>query len=214
MEALMKPKHLIMVVIALVLVVIAGLLALRKPDIQYKLKPAENLALLNDSTAVITLEEAVAMMKNGAMNIVFIDVRHPSAFQRGHVLNAVNVPVRDLFAPENQSLFRKIEKAGQTALIYGEIQRQANGPWQMLRQTGFNQVKLFAGTYAQLNQATSDSPILVLPKLIETPLIDTNALRSITVPAELSSPTPPPPPKTAKKRVVPVKREDNSGEGC
>jgi rhodanese-related sulfurtransferase len=213
MDELNKTNRLTIAVIGIVLVIIIGLVTLRRPDIKYSLTPAESIALLNDPALVITPEQAAAVLKDSAGKTVFIDVRNSISFDRGHVKNAVNIPVRELFAKKSKSAFRDIEKAGQTTIIYGETQQQANGPWLMLKQTGFKNVLLFTGSYAQLDISNSDSLTRLLPQLSETPLIDTAALKAISAPAVVGKDASQPA-KTEKKKVAPVKKAASSGGGC
>ena len=213
MDELNKTNRLTIAVIGIVLVIIIGLITLRRPDIKYSLTPAESIALLNDPALVITPEQAAAALKDSAGKTVFIDVRNSIAFDRGHVKNAVNIPVRELFAKKSKTIFRDIEKAGQTAVLYGETQQQANGPWLMLRQTGFKNVLLFTGSYSQIVIATTDSISRLLPQFSETPLIDTAALKAISAPAA-SGKDAAQPAKTEKKKVAPVKKAASSGGGC
>lgn len=199
-----------MIVVAFVLVIVIGLVTFRRPDIKYALTPSESLALLNAPALVITPEKAVALLKDSAGKTVIIDVRNSIAFDRGHVKNAINIPVRELFSKKNKTVLRDIEKAGQTALLYGETEQQANGPWLMLRQTGFKNILLFTGSYAQFDH---DSLTKLLPQYSETPLIDTAALKAISAPKS-DDKTIAGPAKTAKKAVAPVKKAASSGGGC
>jgi rhodanese-related sulfurtransferase len=196
-----------------VLVIIIGLVTLRRPDIKYSLTPAESLSLLNEPGLVVTPDQAASILKDSAGKTIFIDVRNSIAFERGHVKNAVNIPVRELFSKSSKTTLRDIEKAGQTAVLYGETQQQANGPWLMLRQTGFKNVLLFTGNFAQLDITNSDSMTRLLPQLSETPLIDTAALKAISAPAiggkETSQTI-----NAEKKKVTPVKKTGSSGGGC
>lgn len=208
-----KTNRLTMAVIGIVLVIFIGLVTLRRPDIKYSLTPAESLAVLKDPALVITPEQATALLKDSSGKTVFIDVRNSIAFDRGHVKNALNIPVRELYAKKGKTTFQDIEKAGQTAVLYGETQQQANGPWLMLRQTGFTNVLLFTGNYAQLDNANSDSITMLLPQLSETPLIDTDALNAILAPASSGNDAAKPA-KTEKKKVAPVKKAASSGGGC
>jgi rhodanese-related sulfurtransferase len=213
LEELNKTNRLTITVIIIVLVIITGLVTFRRPDVKYKLSPAESLALLNDPVLVITPEQAVALLKDSVGKTVFVDVRNSIAFERGHVTNAINIPVRELFAKNSKATFRDIEKAGQTAVLYGETQQQANGPWLMLRQTGFKNVLLFTGSYAQLDITSSDSLTRMLPQLSEMPRIDTAALKANSTPAKVGKSVEKIV-KTEKKKVAPVKKEASSGGGC
>jgi rhodanese-related sulfurtransferase len=212
MDELNKTNRLTIAVIGIVLVISIGLITFRRPDIKYSLTPIESLTLLNDPALVVTPDKATELLKDSSGKIVFIDVRNSMAYGRGHIKSAVNIPVRELFAKKSKATFHDIEKAGQTAVLYGETQQQANGPWLMLRQTGFKNILLFTGNYAQLNIAPSDSLTHLLPQLSETPLIDTAALKAISAPAmgkDASQPA-----KTEKKSVAPVKKAASSGGGC
>ena len=213
MDELNKTNRLTIAVIGIVLVIIIGLVTLRRPDIKYSLTPAESLSLLNEPGLIVTPDQAASILKDSAGKTIFIDVRNSIAFERGHVKNAVNIPVRELFSKSSKTTLRDIEKAGQTAVLYGETQQQANGPWLMLRQTGFKNVLLFTGNFAQLDITNSDSMTRLLPKLSETPLIDTAALKAISAPAiggkETSQTI-----NAEKKKVTPVKKTGSSGGGC
>ena len=210
MEELNKTNRLTIIVVAFVLVIIVGLITLRRPDVKYTLSPAESLGLLNDAALVVTPDQALTLMKDSAGKTVFIDVRNSVAFERSHVNDAINIPVRELFAAKNKSTFREIEKAGQIAVLYGETQQQANGPWLMLRQTGYKNVFMFTGRYAQLERNLTDSLLKLLPQFSETPQIDTAALKLVSASAGVSTDAA----KTEKKTVAPVKKTGSSGGGC
>ena len=212
MNELSKTNRLTIVVVALVLVIITGLVTLRRPDLKYVLSPNESLQLLNDKSLVVTPDQAAEILKDSTGKTIFIDVRNSVAFDRGHLKNAINIPVRELFDKKNKSVFRDLQKAGQTAILYGETEQQANGPWLMLRQTGFNNVLLFTGSYAQLDLQKADSLSRLLPQFAENPAIDTLALKALTSPSNGSQATVPA--KPVKKSLAPVKKEAKSGRGC
>lgn len=213
MKELSKTNRLTIVVVAFVLVIITGLITFRRPDIKYVLTPSESLLLLNDTSAYVTPLQVNSMFSDSSGKTVFVDVRNSIAFERGHLKSAINIPVRELFSEKSKSFFKEIEKAGQTVILYGETQQQANGPWLMLRQTGFKNAKLFTGNYAQLDPAEADSLTRFLPQLSETPLIDTAALKALSAPKIVNNSNVEPV-KTVKKTVVPVEKEASSGGGC
>ena len=213
MNELSKTNRLTIVVVALVLVIITGLITFRRPDLKYVLSPNESLQLLNDKSLVVTPDQAAEILKDSTGKTIFIDVRNSVAFDRGHLNNAINIPVRELFDKKNKSVFRDLKKAGQTAILYGETEQQANGPWLMLRQTGFENVLLFTGTYAQLDPQKADSLTRLLPQYAETPAIDTLALKALSTPAANAKQAGEPA-KPVKKTVAPVKKEAKSGGGC
>ena len=210
MDELNKTNRLTIAVVAFAIVIIIGMITFRRPEVTYKLTPAESLALLNNPALLVTPAQTTGIMNDSAGKYVFIDVRNSIAFGQGHIKNAINIPVRELLSKKSRQIFREIESANQTAILYGETQQQASGPWLMLHQTGFNSVKLFTGNYAQLNMANADSVTKLLPQLSETPLIDTAALKAVSAPKQEKTEIKP----AAKKTVSPVKKEASSGGGC
>ena len=213
MTELYKTNRLTIIVIAIVLVIVVGLISVKRPEVKYVLSPVESLALLNDTSVLVTPNQAAELLKDSAGKTIFIDVRNSIAFDKSHVKNAINIPIRELFTKKSRYVFQDREKAGQNAILYGETQQQANGPWLMLRQTGFKNVFLFTGCYAQMDVSHTDSLAKLLPQLSETPLIDTTALKALTSPsANKNSITLTQ--KTEKKTVAPVKKAASSGGGC
>ena len=210
MDELNKTNRLTIAVVAFAIVIIIGMITFRRPEVTYKLTPAESLALLNNPALLVTPAQTTGIMNDSAGKYVFIDVRNSIAYGQGHIKNAINIPVRELLSKKSRQIFHEIESANQTAILYGETQQQASGPWLMLHQTGFNSVKLFTGNYAQLNMAAADSVTKLLPQLSETPLIDTAALKAVSAPKQEKTEIKP----AAKKTVSPVKKEASSGGGC
>lgn len=211
MDELNKTNRLTIAVVAFAIVIIIGMITFRRPEVTYKLTPAESLALLNNPALLVTPAQSAGLVKDSAGKYVFIDVRNSIAFGQGHIKNAINIPVRELLNKKSRQIFHEIESENQTAVLYGETQQQASGPWLMLHQTGFKSVKLFTGNYAQLNMADADSLTKLLPQLSETPLIDTAALKAVSAPAAKKKTDIKP---VAKKAVTPVKKETSSGGGC
>ena len=211
MDELNKTNRLTIAVVAFAIVIIIGMITFRRPEVTYKLSPAESLALLNNPALLVTPAQTTSLLNDSAGKYVFIDVRNSIAYGQGHVKNAINIPVGELLSKKNRQIFHEIESADQIAVLYGETQQQASGPWLMLQQTGFGSVKLFTGNIAQLNLAEADSLTRLLPQLSETPLIDTAALKAVTAPALKENTDNKP---VAKKSVAPVKKEASSGGGC
>lgn len=211
MDELNKTNRLTIAVVAFAIVIIIGLITFRRPEITYKLTPAESLALLNNPALLVTPAQAEGLMKDSAGKYVFIDVRTSIAFAQGHVKDAINIPVRELLNKKSRRTLRDIEAADQTAILYGETQQQAGGPWLMLQQTGHKTVKLFTGNYIQTGISGSDSIARKLPQFSETPLIDTAALKAVSSPVTIEKTKTKP---VAKKAVAPVQKEVSSGGGC
>jgi len=213
MKELSKTNRLTIVVVAIVLVFVAGLLTLRQPDIRFKLSPAQSVELLNDNSNSVTTEMAKTLLTANDGKTIFVDVRNSVAFDRGHVQDARNIPVRELFSKDNIAFFRELEKNGQTALIYGETPQQANGPWMMLKQLGLNNILVYEGTFHQINPTAEDSASDQVSLLNEVPVIDTAALRKLTAP-DLTAENAVAKTKPVQKVIMPARTAPTSGGGC
>lgn len=212
MNELNKTNRLTIAVVAFAIVIIIGLVTFQRPEVTYKLSPTETLALLNNDSLTVTPLQASDLMKNSQGKYIFIDVRNAVLYGQGHLRNAINIPVREFLTEKSRHTLKEIAASEQTAVLYGETPQQANGPWMMLLQTGFKNIKLFTGNYSQLNLAPDDTLSKLLPQRTETPLIDTAALKAVSSPAVATQKTT----KTAtpQKVVLPVKKQVSSGGGC
>jgi len=210
MKELNKTNRLTIVVVSIVAVILIGLFTIRKPDVSYKISASEALQLLNDSSAYISPSQVVEIMQNKGDSHIIIDVRNRIDFERTHLENTINMPVRELFSQPNLKKLKEIQKSNQSIILIGENQQQAIGPWIMLRQTGFENVKVFTGVYKQLHRPITDSVILRLPQYSELPMIDTAALKKLSSPVTPKALTP----QVVKKSVAPIKKEASSGGGC
>jgi len=209
MKELSKTNRLTIVVVAIVVVFAAGLLTLQKPEIKYSLSPEAVIEMLGDSSNYISPERLQSLLEQNDGKSLLVDIRNSIAFDKSHIKDARNIPVRELFTKQNLTFLKSAEKGGQTILIYGESPRQANGPWILLRQSGFDNIILVNGTLDQLGISAGDTLSGKSGILNEFPLIDTTALKKLTeAPASSEKPVP------VKKTVVPVKTTPSSGGGC
>lgn len=215
MKELNRTWGLLIAATAFLVLIIVGLLTHERTDIRYMLSPSESLALTGDPGAMLTPQQAVEALANGRQDLVFVDLREPAAFEQGHVPGAVNIPAAELLSSEGKSLLRKMEESGQTAVLYGETPAQANGPWLLLRQAGFDFVVLYTGLYSQLDPARLDSlPVL----FFESPKIDTAAVKALLEPQQQATEPAVAPAVAPKKQIAPAKREAaaeaEEEEGC
>lgn len=214
-KELIRINHLTTVVIAVILLLIVGLLVLRKPTIKYTLSPSQTLEFLRESASFISPENARDRLAANDGKTVFIDIRNSIAFDQGHVKDARNIPVRELFSRHNIVYLQKVEQNGQAVMLYGETPQQANGPWMMLRQVGFKNVLIFNGTYPQISRSSSDA--ITDDKLglyTEIPVIDTSAIKRFAAPASPAEDETDEHPQPVKKSFIPTKIEPTSGGGC
>jgi rhodanese-related sulfurtransferase len=207
MNELNKTTRLTIAVIAIALVFVIGLVTFQKPEVEYSITPAVTLMRLADANLMINPSQAKEFIQKNDAGIVFIDIRNVISFDRSHLDNAINIPLRELLDKSSLKLMQNLKEKGKTIIIYGETPQQASGAWMMLQQTGFQQVKMINGDYTEVNSNYEPTSSLTTEK----PMIDIDALKKLTTSApegEVKKQD------VVKKTVVPVKIETSSGGGC
>jgi rhodanese-related sulfurtransferase len=129
----------------------------REKEPEYKQNLEESLLDAVKQEQVVTaagLEKIKAEKANTPF--VFIDVRTPYDFVRGHLDQAVNIPYNNMLSEENRGIFDKLKKENVVVILYGNDQSQANAPAMLLRQLGYSNVRILAGGYTAIT-APADS---------------------------------------------------------
>jgi rhodanese-related sulfurtransferase len=103
-------------------------------------------------------------------NIILIDVRSQFEYDKGYLKNAINISTPDILSQENQELFKEFKDNKKTVVIYGKNPQEANIPFLLLYQLGYDNLKLLAveNNYLQNKLITSQSEI-------EKPIADIKA---------------------------------------
>jgi rhodanese-related sulfurtransferase len=147
----MKTRHpkltFVAFVLAFVLVIVIGLLTLNKPDLKYKLTVEESLEQFINNEDHVYPEDLVGMIEMEEAGFILIDIRNPFEYIEGHIDGAVNIPSNSLLDKENLKMFNELASDSVSIIIYGQTQLEANGPWMILKQMGYNNFKVLLGGY-------------------------------------------------------------------
>jgi len=166
-----NPKRLTVAFSIFILIIIVGLITIKRPALVYKESPDKMVETILSMTDEITPEEATEMLENDP-HWVIIDIRNPYDFVKGHIKNAINIPLNNLLSKENLSNFDAYEKDSINVLLYGNDQTQANGPWMVLKQLGFTNVKIMLGGYDYLSKPDSAYTGEIPAYYVEAPKYD------------------------------------------
>lgn len=214
MKKFIKKNALFLSALAGVILIILVIAITNRPAVTYKM-PVENmLSALKDTSRLISpfgLDELIAQKKG---NIVMVDIRPWEEFGKGHIKEAVNIPVMNILNKEALSFVKDVTAKGQEVVLYGNDQLEANGPWLLLSQVGITNLKVLLGGYQIYKLLPlSDSISLTKNSLVwaEKSIIDTAALRKKSTPVSIPVNQKP---AVIKESVVPVKKEASSGGGC
>lgn len=156
MKELTRTRRLTIATIIFILILITGFITFHRPAYSYQIsatKMAENITDLENEAIPNTSLETLAYGEKG---IVMVDVRNSDKFNKGHLGEAVNIPVSDILTSENISFLKQMEQDSMTVILYGANQREANGPWMLLKQIGFNNIKILLGGFSYFKNIEPD----------------------------------------------------------
>lgn len=213
MKKFIKKNIVFLGALLLVLIIVVVLIAKRKSEAEYKLKNTELATVLNDSSKFISPIDLYKQLKDNSKGLVLVDVRNADVFSRGHIEGALNIPAIKLLDDESVKFFKKLQNDGQTCVLYGDDQLEANGPWLLLEQTGTQNVKVLLGGYSFYSRLPlSDSLLNASSNMIKTEksILDMVMLKQSSAEngAEKKEVV------KAKEKVVPVKKATSTGGGC
>lgn len=144
----LNPKKTLITMIAFVALVVVGFLTMHKPLLSYSLDLVDTLKTVNDKSTDFTPDELDTYLKEPTHNIVLVDIRDRFSYGQGHIPGAKNISAYDLSQEQNIALLNEYKDKGITVVLYGKDQLQANGPWMLFRQVGYDNVKVLLGGYA------------------------------------------------------------------
>lgn len=152
----LRTNRLSIAVLFFVIILVIGFISYTKPDFEYGITIGETLEQILSFEDEMTPEEASEIVLNETPGYKFIDIRNPYKYVKGNIEGSVNIPFQNLLANENISFFEQMQNDSVVLVIYGWDQTEANGPWMILKQLGFNNVKILMGGYGYYSGETFD----------------------------------------------------------
>jgi len=143
----LNPKKTVITMAIFVVVIIAGLLTLTNPRLKYALTPEQTVLLAVSDNGGISPDKLDNIFTGSTVNAEVIDIRNHYEFARGHISGAKNISAVELLEKDNIKWLKELQKDGSMVIIYGQDQMQANGPWMVFRQLGFDNVNVLFGGY-------------------------------------------------------------------
>jgi rhodanese-related sulfurtransferase len=147
MKELNRTRRLLIFTSLFVLVIIIGLLTFKTPQPGFKLSPAEALAEAMSLSDEYFPEDIPMLVEYEDPAYQLVDVRNPDEYMKGHIETAINIPTYSILDRNHESFFRKMEEDSVTVILYGKDQLEANSPWLLLKQLGYNNIKVLLGGY-------------------------------------------------------------------
>lgn len=171
MKELEKIKRVPIALMLLILVIIAALFAYRKPNHLFKVKTANTLEeLINKNNFIISYNNIYEPNK------ILIDTRNESEFEKAHLENAINISTPTILNKSNIAVFDRLKNENKTAVLYGNNPNEVTGPFMILYQLGYDNIKVLAS-----ENTSSDNNLLVKRVEIEKAENDVNAFIATSI---------------------------------
>ena len=142
----LNPKKSVITLSIFFIIILIGFITLKNPWITYKQVPEQTLSMISEKGNCLYPYELAGFVA-GTDNIILIDIRDKFTYSRGHIPGAINISAYDLTRKEEIKQLQDFKDSGISVVLYGDDQLQANGPWMLFRQIGYDNVKVLAGGY-------------------------------------------------------------------
>jgi rhodanese-related sulfurtransferase len=156
MKELNRTDRLTIATILLSVILIIGLVTYKQPQVSYKLTVEETLAMLETSQPCISPDEVNSFLKNNDAGFILVDLRSPSAYQKSHIGQAINIPIQEILEKQHLEYFNDLHNQNKTIVLYANDQTDANAAWMVLQQAGFDRFLIMEGGYESVNPVNEE----------------------------------------------------------
>jgi len=156
MKELKNTRRLTIAAILFVLLIIFGFITFRKPEFNYEISNQQMVEELYNIDNEVLPDDVMDIIAYGDSATVLVDIRNPYDYKKGFLGDAINIPVSDIMSEESIAFFDEMLSDSLSVIIYGNDQFEANGPFMMLHQLGYNNIKILLGGYTYLTNEDID----------------------------------------------------------
>lgn len=150
-----RTDRLTVITILLVILIGAILITYQAPRLNFELSPEEMLTLIQDNDYIVGMDQVEQLIKDE--NTTIVDIRSKGDFVVNHIQGAINIPQPQILSEESSDLFDE----DKNYVLYGEDHTSANGVWMLLRQLGYENVKVLLGGYRNFTTDSTSYPYFV-----------------------------------------------------
>lgn len=151
-----RTNRLTIAVLFIVIVILIGFITISRPDFVYAYSIEESLSQVLSFEDEMDADEAMEIVYDETNGYQFVDIRNPFEFVKGNIEGSKNIPFQNFLKDDHINFFDQMQKDSITVVVYGWDQTEANGPWMMLRQLGYSNVKILMGGYGYYSGETFD----------------------------------------------------------
>lgn len=211
MKELKKTKRLSISVIGYLAIILIGILSIGKTDIRFVETNQSVLQDIEEMSYEVFPDELLEIIANQDPSYLIVDLRSEYDYIKNHLDGAISIPKNQILEKESLKVLNQAASDSLTVILYGDTQLDANGPWMILQQLGYSNLKVLLGGYTTITNPDFD-PDQISEYLIEEPVMDFYTITQEAL--EQSENTEYRPVKTTP--IIPVQRveEDIDEGGC
>lgn len=128
-------------------VILFGLLTVVNPTLKYEQGPEQTIEMVVWEEGAFFPYDLEDVLNGTNDTVMLIDLRNAFEFGRGNIPGSENISSVELLNKENIARLKQLKESGTTVVVYADNQLDANGPWMLLRQLGFDNVNILYGGY-------------------------------------------------------------------
>jgi rhodanese-related sulfurtransferase len=143
----LNPKKTGITLVLFAVVIVVGLLTVSSPRLKYAQAIDQTIEMVVWEEGSVFPYEILDVIDGSVDTVLLLDIRNTFKYGRGHIPGAENINSIDLLKEENIERFEQLKADGMAVVVYADNQLDANGPWMVLRQLGYDNVKILLGGY-------------------------------------------------------------------
>lgn len=143
----LNPKRTAIALILFAVVIVFGLLTVVNPRLKYAQSPEQTIEMVVWDEGSVFPYELEEVLDGTIDTVLLVDLRNNFKYGKGHIPGSENISSGELLNEDNIERIRQLKEDGIAIVVYADNQLDANGPWMVLRQLGFDNVKILLGGY-------------------------------------------------------------------
>lgn len=174
-------KSLVIVVLIFVGVLAIGWLSTLKSGLGWEKSSQETLDYLFEADYQVLPEDVAYYTEFDEPGYVYVDLRNPYEFVKGNVPTSVNIPQTDLLTEPALEYFQQAAEDSLNVVLYHSTEAEATGPWLLLKQLGYDNLKVMKGGWSYYaNESLDPYDMPEIPKyMVEEPAYDFAAIMEL-----------------------------------
>ena len=148
-----KTKWIIIGVVALLIVLLLGFVFFKPVKYIFKTPLDKELSDVQRVDFQVSPQALAKALLQQDKNLVLVDVRSQFDFAKSHLPNANNIYKVNLMEDKNIEFFTNLEEGNKKVVLYGSTASDANVPFMILKQMGFENIQFLAVGYEEVQSA-------------------------------------------------------------